>query len=156
LHANSGDITREHGSRRFVVKSDVVRSMTRSVQHSKILPTNGQHLPVSNGHDLPRRSWDHLSPQRIHLISVDPRRAAQQFRGVDEVWRAYLVHIYAGIWSTAKELTYGSRMIQMDMRDNDGRKPLNPIAKRRQCLKQVRQRGRRSRLDEAHFAAIVE
>ena len=65
------------------------------------------------------RNRDDLAPEPLHVVAVDPRRAVDQLRRVEEVSRAALVDPDLGLRPAPHERAGGAGMIEVDVRQQD-------------------------------------
>ena len=80
-------------------------------------PTSRRSPPVSTF--TWRRDRLERAPERVHPVAVQPRGAGQQFRRVDHVRRAALVHVDPDVRHAGQDSARGAGVIEVDVRQQD-------------------------------------
>jgi len=110
--ANTGRIARVEGSVGRVI-TDVMVGVSGAREDVEV------QGPVSQQPDVPLRDRSELAPQLVERVAVQPAGAPLETRRVDEVGRAHLrdVDLEAGVF--ANEHAGRSRVIEMDMTEEE-------------------------------------
>ena len=110
--AHAGDVAGEGPARVLVQVGDVVRGVPGRVGDAEAL----DGLATAEDRDVLLRHGDGLAPHAVHvLLAVEPPGAAQQLGGVDEVWRAELVHVDAQVGERPHERAGRPGVVEVDV-----------------------------------------
>ena len=131
---------------------DVVRRVARRVRDAEALDSLStlEHVHVLLGD---RRD---LAPQRVHLVAVELAGAGEQLRGVDQVPGTALVHVHGQVRETADQHAARARVIEVDMRQEQGGDVADENSGPRELFTKARQRARRTRIDEGDAGRVVK
>src|SRR4030095_1875638 len=91
----------------------------RRIRHVERAPTGLDALPSGQRHEIAGRHCRELSPEFVHAVTVDARRALDQFRRVHHVFDAALVHEHLDVRVLSDARSCGAGVIEVDMSQQD-------------------------------------
>jgi hypothetical protein len=93
--------------------------VARRIGHVERAPTGLDALASGQRHEIAGGHWRELSPQLVHAITVDARRALDQLRRVHHVLDAALVHEHFDVRVRSDDRSCGAGVIEVDMSQQD-------------------------------------
>ena len=93
----------------------MVARVARGVGDAKSLDL----LSPTQRDDVCGRHGQHLPPEALHVVAVQPARALQQLLRIDEVRRPDLMHVYAKLREPLDERARGAGVIEMDVGEEE-------------------------------------
>ena len=126
-----------------------IGDLQRAVAHREALAAaEDVHVLLGHGQEL--------APQPVHVVAVEPRRAAQQLLGIDHVRRPPLMHVDLDVGVLAHQGAGRSGVIEMDVgqenRPHVGRRDALGPERRAQRV----ETRRRTRVHEGRPARVLE
>ncbi len=97
----------------------MMRRVARCVRHLEVAAGDSDPLATAQRDDRMGRHGQHVAPQAIHLVAVQPRRAGHELRRIDHVRRAPLVHVHAQRRLLLQERARRAGVIEMDVREHN-------------------------------------
>src|SRR6266542_826888 len=91
--------------------------MPRGIDRRKPQLSNLDYFCILCDDELTLGNWQEITPQRLHSISVDTRRAGEQFLGVNHMRRTNGMHI--NLRALLSQPSRRAGMIEMDMRQQN-------------------------------------
>src|SRR5678815_1727903 len=111
--------------------------------------------PSGQRHQVPRRYRRELSPEFVHPIAIDARRAVDEFRGVRHVLQAALVHEHGDVRMLAYDRSCGAGVIEVDVRQEDVTNIGPPDAVRLQAQFERLEAAGGTGIDDGHAAMTL-
>ena len=97
----------------------MVNGVARRVMHFQASACHDEFITALDDlQAIHRRGFD-FSPEHLHALSEDARRARHYFRCVEQVRRAQAVNIHLRLWHQLHERACRTRVIQVDMSCQD-------------------------------------
>ena len=94
LDADARGVTHEGRSLEVLEIADVMRSMPRRVRHCNFARAERNRFSAFQNAEILRRYRHHFAEQFVQIVRPEPRRACQQFRGIDHVRRTEFVDVH--------------------------------------------------------------
>ena len=121
VHAHAGGVAHERHAARLVEVADVVRGVAGRVGDVPRAAARRHRLAAAADHQVALRHRRHFTPQAVHRVAVQPRRAVEQLRGVHQVRRAALVHHDLDPGVTAQDRPRRPGVVEVNVREQEMR-----------------------------------
>src|SRR5512135_2511340 len=99
-----------------IKKDNMVNGMPRCIVDFQTATGDVQYVSFID--DMQAFPWHRLdiTPELLHAISIDTRRAIDKFGGIKQVWRAFTMNIHLRFRHVVKQCARCSSMIEVDVR----------------------------------------
>ena len=134
----------------------MMRRVPRRVRDLEIAPTGRDAFATRHDDEIPGGHRTKLAPETIHVVAPEPRRARDQLLGIDEVRRASLMYIHAQGRIRTNERAGRARVIEMNVRQENGPQVRDRDARAIELGSERRQGARRPGIDERGPAGTME
>ena len=113
--AHAGHVPDVGVAGRLVEVGHVVARVARDVGDAKSLDL----LPAAQRDDVGGRHGQHLAPEALHVVAVQPACALQQLLRIDEMRRPDLVHVHAQVREPLDERARRAGVIEVDVGEEE-------------------------------------